>query len=39
MKAVLARLGVQPRAWVVLTPAEVPAALATGRVDLLVGAD
>jgi signal transduction histidine kinase len=39
LKTVLARLGVQPRGWLALTAAEVPAALATGRVDLLVGAD
>ncbi len=39
LRGVLQRLGKAPRAWVALSAEEVPAALAEGRVDVLVGAD
>jgi two-component system, NarL family, sensor histidine kinase EvgS len=39
LRSVLARLGVQPRAWVFLKDEEVNAALLEGRVDILIGAD
>ncbi|KPF47728.1 hypothetical protein IP87_06675 [beta proteobacterium AAP121] len=39
LRGVLQRLGKAPRAWLALTPEQVPAALAAGRVDVLVGAD
>jgi signal transduction histidine kinase len=39
LQGVLARLGVRVGGWRTLTPAEVPLALAEGRVDILLGAD
>jgi signal transduction histidine kinase len=39
LQAVLARLGLRVGGWRRLTPAEVPLALAEGRVDILLGAD
>ncbi|RVU45256.1 hybrid sensor histidine kinase/response regulator [Rubrivivax rivuli] len=39
LRGVLRRLGKEPKAWVALSADQVPAALAEGRVDLLVGAD
>ena len=39
LRSVLARLGVQPRAWIPLKDDEVNAALLEGRVDVLIGAD
>jgi signal transduction histidine kinase/ActR/RegA family two-component response regulator len=39
LKAVLERLGLRAGGWRLLTPAEVPQALAEGRVDILLGAD
>ncbi len=39
LRGVLRRLGKEPKAWVALSAEQVPAALAEGRVDLLVGAD
>jgi signal transduction histidine kinase len=39
LRGVLQRLGKEPKAWIALRADEVPAALAEGRVDLLVGAD
>ena len=39
LRDVLARLGVQARAWVLLKDEEVNAALLEGRVDILIGVD
>ena len=39
LKAVLARLGMQPGQWLQLQPSEVQAALLQGRVDVVLGAD
>ncbi len=39
LKAVLARLGITVREWVLLKPSELQQALLQGRVDLVLGAD
>jgi ABC-type amino acid transport substrate-binding protein/CheY-like chemotaxis protein len=39
LKAVLKRLGVTPRDWIFLAPADLQQALVQGRVDVVLGAD